>query len=224
MMGREVRKVAPGWEHPKNGDGDWIPLYDGSPWSPLRQPAMPRWTEEQASLFCYYETVTEGTPLSPPFATLEELGRWCYEAEELDEVSTDGDGALVPMTIERWVKYLRDNVVGVRPWDRRRWTGSPPTEPEDESVAAAWQLGIDIALNVPDQCQTLGLRPVDGALSLLTALGVYWGVYGQGDGEETFRSLSDGSSKAAFLEAFQFGRDVREPVEGEDESLEREST
>lgn len=30
MMGREVRRVPRGWEHPKQDNGDFIPLFDGS--------------------------------------------------------------------------------------------------------------------------------------------------------------------------------------------------
>ena len=28
LMGREIRKVTPNYEHPKDGYGDYIPLYD----------------------------------------------------------------------------------------------------------------------------------------------------------------------------------------------------
>lgn len=29
-MGRELRRVPPGWEHPRDGDGQYIPLHDQS--------------------------------------------------------------------------------------------------------------------------------------------------------------------------------------------------
>jgi hypothetical protein len=37
---------------------------------------MPRWTPEEATHLMMYETTSEGTPISPAFATPEELARW----------------------------------------------------------------------------------------------------------------------------------------------------
>jgi hypothetical protein len=112
-MGREIRLVKPGWEHPKgerNWGIDYMPLYDedfasaakewrdlfakweggerqkhlqetgddeefwewhGTP--PDRAYYRPAWTEAEAIHFQMYETVSEGTPVSPVFATKEEL-------------------------------------------------------------------------------------------------------------------------------------------------------
>lgn len=36
----------------------------------------PKWSEEEATWFQAYETVSEGTPVSPPFATTEELAQY----------------------------------------------------------------------------------------------------------------------------------------------------
>ena len=36
----------------------------------------PRWTEEEATHYQVYETVSEGTPVSPVFATLDEMVHW----------------------------------------------------------------------------------------------------------------------------------------------------
>lgn len=121
-MGREVRRVPLGWEHPKvyrgNGQHDYQPMYDScveeawqnwlSSWEkwtggehqevianysakdyPLDEPYRsfcqyhgqppdpayyrPDWTEEELNGFAIYETVTEGTPVTPTFATREEL-------------------------------------------------------------------------------------------------------------------------------------------------------
>jgi hypothetical protein len=38
-----------------------------------------KWTPEEATHYQIYETVTEGTPVSPVFATLEKLIEWCVE-------------------------------------------------------------------------------------------------------------------------------------------------
>lgn len=110
-MGREIRRVPPNWEHPKNERG-YIPLYDESyldaitEWIDSHQKWLkgehkdqigdsdmkrykyyadwagnppdvdsyrPEWKEDQATWFQVYETVSEGTPVTPPFATAEEL-------------------------------------------------------------------------------------------------------------------------------------------------------
>jgi hypothetical protein len=70
-MGREVRRVPSGWEHPKDASGTYTPL------------DCPPWTAEDATHFQLYETVTEGTPLSPVFATTAEL---------VEHLVTHGDG------------------------------------------------------------------------------------------------------------------------------------
>jgi hypothetical protein len=65
---REVRKIPQGWQHPRDGAGRYIPLlphyyeYDGSqgPWPKMPDPG------NEADIVAY-ETVTEGTPISPPF-------------------------------------------------------------------------------------------------------------------------------------------------------------
>jgi len=66
-------------------DGGWKPL-DGSEevttyakWTgerPVEADYMPDWPEEERTHYQMYETCTEGTPISPVFATPEELARW----------------------------------------------------------------------------------------------------------------------------------------------------
>lgn len=121
-MGREIRKVAKGWEHPKNARGHYQPVYntyygdavkewieqhllwlDGKHVDQLADPEgnkehkfyaeawgncpdveyyLPvKWTEEEACCFQYYETVSEGTPVSPVFDTLLELEDWLVNRE-----------------------------------------------------------------------------------------------------------------------------------------------
>lgn len=121
-MGREIRRVPLGWQHPKKDpdnryfreDSDnFQPLYDrgynqeakkwieglllwesgerttdnpkytyfweyeGSP--PDKEYYRPDWTEEEMNGYCLYETVSEGTPVSPVFATLDELAEYLAE-------------------------------------------------------------------------------------------------------------------------------------------------
>lgn len=110
--------MAPGWEHPRDDDGEYVPLLDGWPfgyplsawiadwreqsdlWSRGEHPDqrngsaigftfaewhgerpdvrdhMPEWPAAERTGWCYYESTTEGTPLSPVFATADELAEW----------------------------------------------------------------------------------------------------------------------------------------------------
>lgn len=56
------------------------PTYEGwwsfRPTKPRRYWYMPDWPEEQRTHYMMYETTSEGTPISPAFATPEELARW----------------------------------------------------------------------------------------------------------------------------------------------------
>lgn len=93
-MGREIRMVKPGWEHPKDKKGNDLPLYDldydtvcanwyeaAARWFHDYEGSPPneayyrkeKWAEGEATYFQLYETVSEGTPVSPAFATKHEL-------------------------------------------------------------------------------------------------------------------------------------------------------
>lgn len=124
-MGREIRMVPKGWNHPTDSKGDFIPLMRGpystaaaewdeefahwergeildySTWPekrsfkpkdgsalecdnfeewhgerPVQNEYMPEFPEGTATMLMMYEDTSEGTPISPPFATPEELARW----------------------------------------------------------------------------------------------------------------------------------------------------
>ena len=89
-MGREIRSVPLDWKHPTDANGHYIPLLDQSyreamdEWSTVYpdedepDPAdyRPDWDESTATAYQVYETVTEGTPVSPVFATTSELRAW----------------------------------------------------------------------------------------------------------------------------------------------------
>ncbi len=99
-MGREIREVPAGWEHPKDADGSLQPLYDHTyedavvDWQKEHEeydseadwhrdhpnPAYYRpHYDDQATAYQVYETVSEGTPVSPVFADLESLIAWLIE-------------------------------------------------------------------------------------------------------------------------------------------------
>lgn len=99
-MGREIRRVPPNWEHSKDYRGHYKPLHDqpwreamqgwledyGNEWQtwtneedidapPDPQYYRPVWTEEPTA-YQVYETVSEGTPVSPVFSTVDEMRAW----------------------------------------------------------------------------------------------------------------------------------------------------
>jgi hypothetical protein len=114
-MGREIRRVPPTWEHPKDGRGHYKPLYDNdyetaaqkweteyaefmaTPpeerqekyfcahyWDYSGVPdeeyyRVEKWTTEQATAYQIYETVSEGTPVSPVFPDLDHMIQWLVE-------------------------------------------------------------------------------------------------------------------------------------------------
>lgn len=67
-MGRRVERVPVGFQHPADGDGEPIP---GAHLELLWE--LPA---EQRPCFQVYEDVSEGTPVSPVFASAAELRGW----------------------------------------------------------------------------------------------------------------------------------------------------
>ncbi|HEX8564120.1 MAG TPA: hypothetical protein VF648_00530 [Pyrinomonadaceae bacterium] len=112
-MGREVRQVPPNWEHPKNENGIYQPMFEESyevaisewienhqlwlkgehPDQRAEYKYFAQWdgdppdieyyniyyTEDEATWYQLYETVSEGTPVSPPFETKEKLAQYLAE-------------------------------------------------------------------------------------------------------------------------------------------------
>jgi hypothetical protein len=149
-MGRQVRMVPPGWQHPKDAMGNYIPMHKGTyaeaaaewdagyaawqrgeienffpkegepKWEPKPQSAlqcstytewsgprpspddyMPAFPEGTATMLMMYEDTSEGTPISPAFATPEELARWLTD----NGASAFGD---MTATYEQWLSTCRD--------------------------------------------------------------------------------------------------------------------
>ena len=131
-MGREIRRVPPNWEHPRNERGEFRAMYDrtyaeavaewtagyakweagerksdcefweweGNPPDPDYY--RPEFTEEP-TWFQVYQTVSEGTPVTPPFATEDELidylvengDFWCQERPNESPPSRESATAFV---------------------------------------------------------------------------------------------------------------------------------
>jgi hypothetical protein len=114
-MSHEIRKVPANWQHPKKR-GSYIPLFNGADyernvsatWPVLPKPKeyMPVWTAEEATHFMMYETCTEGTPISPAFATIEELARYLADTGASAFGSQTAD-------YDHWLKICKGKVVPV---------------------------------------------------------------------------------------------------------------
>jgi hypothetical protein len=104
-MGREIRRVPPDWQHPLKNNRNYQPVRDmvyedalldweserPSPgdndalleWNDSRpNPEYyrhQRWTSQEATAYQIYETISEGTPISPVFQTEEELIKYLVE-------------------------------------------------------------------------------------------------------------------------------------------------
>jgi hypothetical protein len=98
-MGREVRRVPANWVHPRDAEGDLIPMHEHFPYnaSEVQEgladgwlvneppyygvPVMPQWADEERTHYMMYETTTEGTPLSPAMPTPEALAQWLVDRQ-----------------------------------------------------------------------------------------------------------------------------------------------
>jgi hypothetical protein len=161
-MGREIRRVAPNWKHPKRERYDmrtgqtveeFHPLYDRAfapkmrewyaeweKWERGEKPdgaentqhfwewdggppdpeyCRPDWKPEEMAWWQVYETVSEGTPVTPPFATPEEL---------VDYLATHGDF-----------------------WDQKRGDGPWPRASAEKFVKTGWAPSMVIANGVIHQ-------------------------------------------------------------------------
>jgi len=184
-MGREIRRVPPNWEHPREEKYDPIrqrsesrykPLYDTSceeAWAVWQanyrewlaggynkaiakygeeeilkdQPYVafcawdgqppdpayyrPPWTKEEATWWQVYETVSEGTPVTPPFATQEEL---------IDYLVANGDF---------WDQRRREEgrtTIACGPWSRaaaEKFVRGPGFAPSFVFSANGWESGVE---------------------------------------------------------------------------------
>lgn len=117
-MGREVRKVPANWQHPKKDSGHYEPLHQGYLAAkkgfekiqkekglqeaveymhcPDSNEYMPDWSAEEKTHYMMYEDTSEGTPISPAFATPEELAKWLVDTG----ASSFGD---MGATYEQWL-------------------------------------------------------------------------------------------------------------------------
>lgn len=89
------------------GDKEWEPL-DGSEGTfegwygkrPNQYDYMPDWPAEQRTHYQMYEDTSDGTPISPIFATPEELARWLVD----NNASAFGD---MTASYESWLRICK---------------------------------------------------------------------------------------------------------------------
>jgi hypothetical protein len=91
------------WESGEDPDALNHPDYTWEDWegeSPDPAYYRPEWPEGTPLGYCFYETTSEGTPISPVFATTDELAAWLVEHEGM---SQDGAARFVA---SGWVPSL----------------------------------------------------------------------------------------------------------------------
>jgi hypothetical protein len=89
--GEVIDYSDPSWSNNDPNTWKWQPKpaeYAGTPYEeydgakPDSENYMPLWSDEERTHFQMYQTVTEGGPISPVFATAEELAQWLSEHPE----------------------------------------------------------------------------------------------------------------------------------------------
>lgn len=112
-MGREIRKVPPHWEHPKRkcphepwaGGCYDAKQHNGQCYQPLCDKdfnaCIAKW--EQPTWYQVYETVSDGTPVTPPFATTQELIEYLVQYGDFWDQHR-GDGGWIRAYAERFVE------------------------------------------------------------------------------------------------------------------------
>src|ERR1017187_59544 len=158
-MGREIRRVIPNWEHPREtaetardprAIGKFIPLYDydyethlaewideNSQWQRGEHPSQkgsgckyyqdyagdptdpdmcrPKWSENEASWYQVYETVSEGTPVTPAFGTQQELIEYLVANGDFWDQKRRREGNC-SMPCQPWSRDAAENFVKELPW------------------------------------------------------------------------------------------------------------
>ena len=88
-----------GWKPRNKSDDMTFEEWHGK--KPLKEDYMPNFPEDQKTYYQMYETCSEGTPISPPMATPEELAKW------LDNNSASAFGEQTA-TYDQWLNTIRE--------------------------------------------------------------------------------------------------------------------
>jgi len=97
LMRESYREASEAWVvelatwTPSDEDGARFPWEDGAlgphP-DDENEPRMPYWPEAERTAWCVYESVTDGTPISPVFKTRDELVAWLMQPAGSDPLGT----------------------------------------------------------------------------------------------------------------------------------------
>ena len=157
-MGREIRRVIPNWNHPREDRGGYHPLFDQcfseaysqyfidynnfkkndfkeaakkygydisdprkafNDWhgaSPDVDYYRPEWTESESTWWQVYETVSEGTPVTPPFETQDELIDYLVENGDYWDQARREKGSNSGMNCSPWPREQAENFVKGPGW------------------------------------------------------------------------------------------------------------
>ncbi len=145
-MAIEIRRVPANWQHTRDKSGQYIPMFGAFAiqlrrWKAVSDMGVPRpvrgvgkhpprgscspFAPSKATHFQVYEVVSEGTPLSPVFATPQDIVRWLgwfgYSREDARAFVQHG---AVPSLSRVGGKYVR-GIRGASAWVRRKRTPGP---------------------------------------------------------------------------------------------------
>lgn len=117
-MSLKVRRVRADWQHPRGLNGKFIPMHEIFPytdneiaegvqdgWLKNDPPTyglaiMPQWPTEERTHYQMYETVSEGTPVSPVMNSPEALAHWLA-----DNKVKAGPGRIA--TYGQWLEMIK---------------------------------------------------------------------------------------------------------------------
>lgn len=122
----DYSKPGRAWKS-RDGDDRYYSYEDWDGGRPVQVEYMPEWTEDQATHLMMYETVSEGTPISPAFETPEELARWLAD----NNASASGFGGA---SYENWLAMIREG-----------WAPSLVID------GGKIQSGVDFVANIPKE-------------------------------------------------------------------------
>jgi hypothetical protein len=105
-------------KHPNQLDGSASDCPDFTEWygnPPQGEYYRPNWKPEEMTWFQVYETVSEGTPVTPPFATKEELVEYLVANGDFWDQSRRKEGCTV-MDCEPWARQSAERFVFGSGW------------------------------------------------------------------------------------------------------------
>ncbi len=119
LAGEHDRVIAEYGEadYPKDQPYASFCRWHGPPPDPKRY--LPKWSDEEMTWYQVYETVSEGTPVTPPFATREELVEYLVEHGDFWDQSRREEKAMgktISMNCDPWSREAAERFVFGTGW------------------------------------------------------------------------------------------------------------